>query len=162
MRWNLQFKPLLRLPRKDVHFIEDFIRRVYIGLTDEIQHTVPDPEFFGNIGRQRQIICFDGAACFWIFSIITTWLLLSRAEMFRLMVERSPLPISVQDRNWRLVLVNEADTPRLRRAPKSMTHRMRTNLVAELQRSREVFSSSAPAYLPGQSSRIEVRCPILH
>lgn len=35
-------------------------------------------------------------------------LLLSRAEMFRLMVERSPLPISVQDRNWRLVLVNDA------------------------------------------------------
>ena len=62
----------------------------------------------------------------------------------------------------RLVLVNEADTPRLRRAPKSMTHRMRTNLIAELQRSREVFASSAPAYLPGQSSRIEVRCPILH
>lgn len=35
-------------------------------------------------------------------------LLLSRAEMFRLMVEHSPLPISVQDRNWRLVLVNDA------------------------------------------------------
>ena len=35
-------------------------------------------------------------------------LLLSRAEMFRLMVERSPLPISVQDRDWRLVLVNDA------------------------------------------------------
>lgn len=35
-------------------------------------------------------------------------LLLSRAEMFRLMVERSPLPISVQDRNWRLIMVNDA------------------------------------------------------
>lgn len=34
--------------------------------------------------------------------------LLSRAEMFRLMVENSPLPISVQDDQWRLVLVNKA------------------------------------------------------
>jgi PAS domain S-box-containing protein len=32
----------------------------------------------------------------------------SRAELFRLMVERSPLPISGQDRDWRLVLVNDA------------------------------------------------------
>ncbi len=38
----------------------------------------------------------------------TERLLLSRAEMFRLMVERSPLPISVLDRDWRLVLVNDA------------------------------------------------------
>lgn len=35
-------------------------------------------------------------------------LLLSRAEMFRLMVEHSPLPISVQDQDWRLILVNQA------------------------------------------------------
>ena len=34
--------------------------------------------------------------------------LLSRAEMFRLMVEHSPLPISVQDQHWRLILVNQA------------------------------------------------------
>lgn len=38
----------------------------------------------------------------------TERMLLSRAEMFRLMVERSPLPISVQDRDWQLVLVNDA------------------------------------------------------
>ena len=35
-------------------------------------------------------------------------LLMSRAEMFRLMVEHSPLPISVQDQDWRLILVNQA------------------------------------------------------
>ncbi len=34
--------------------------------------------------------------------------MLSRAEMFRLMVEHSPLPISVQDQDWRLILVNQA------------------------------------------------------
>jgi PAS domain S-box-containing protein len=34
--------------------------------------------------------------------------LLSRAEMFRLIVENSPLPISVQDQSWRLILVNQA------------------------------------------------------
>ncbi len=35
-------------------------------------------------------------------------LLFSRAEMFRLTIEQSPVPISIQDRNWRLVLVNKA------------------------------------------------------
>jgi PAS domain S-box-containing protein len=35
-------------------------------------------------------------------------LLFSRAEMFRLTIEQSPLPISIQDENFRIVLVNKA------------------------------------------------------
>lgn len=35
-------------------------------------------------------------------------LLFSRAEMFRLMIEQSPMPISIQDEHWRFLVVNEA------------------------------------------------------
>ncbi len=84
--------------------------------------------------------------------------LVSRSEVFRVTVERSPIPITIQDRQWRFVLVNKAFCDfigyeaheLIGRDPIEFMHC--TELTSEVLRLREVLRRSDPGTLPRFSS----------
>ncbi|MGE0315691.1 MAG: PAS domain S-box protein [Lautropia sp.] len=90
-------------------------------------------------------------------------LLVSRAEMFRLTIEQSPVPISIQDQNWRLVLVNRAycqlmgydESELLGRDPLEFLHSEVAR--SEVPRQREALRRSNLDELPRFSSIREAR-----